>query len=161
MRRKEREITNHSDIKKILEKSHVCRLALFDETYPYVVPTNFGYEWQEEQLMLYIHGARQGKKLTLLQKNPHVGFEMDTNHELIIGDMACDYSFAYASIIGQAIAELTNSFELKTHALQKIMEHETGRNDFTFQEKHVQSTAIIILKVQNFTVKAHETRKAE
>ena len=38
---------------------------------PYVVPLNFGYDW-EDKLVFYFHCAHEGYKLDLLHKNPHV-----------------------------------------------------------------------------------------
>ena len=42
MRRKDREITDFDEMMKIVAKCDTCRLAIFDETFPYIVPLNFG-----------------------------------------------------------------------------------------------------------------------
>lgn len=42
MRRKDREITEFEEIIDVMERCGVCRLALHDEEYPYIVPLNFG-----------------------------------------------------------------------------------------------------------------------
>lgn len=68
MRRKDREITDFNEIMNIINKCDVCRLALFDEDYPYIVPLNFGVDKEDDQLYLYFHCANQGKKLDLLNK---------------------------------------------------------------------------------------------
>ena len=49
MRRKKRQVTDLESIKNLVEKSQVVRIALNGEDYPYVVPVNFGYEWNEEK----------------------------------------------------------------------------------------------------------------
>ena len=40
MRRKDREITDFDEIMKIIDKCDTCRLALFDDEFPYIVPLN-------------------------------------------------------------------------------------------------------------------------
>lgn len=62
MRRKKRQVTDLEAIKNLVERSQVLRIALNGEEYPYVVPVNFGYEWNEDNLTLFVHGADEGKK---------------------------------------------------------------------------------------------------
>lgn len=65
MIRKDREITDINEIINIIKKCDVCRLAFFDENYPYIIPMNFGYDYDSKnnKLDLYFHGAKKGKKL--------------------------------------------------------------------------------------------------
>ena len=56
MRRKDREVTEIREIIEIIEKCDVCRLALFAEQYPYIVPLNFGFIYDGAMLTLYFHG---------------------------------------------------------------------------------------------------------
>ena len=108
MRRSEREVTDCNEIRQILERAEVLRLAMHDEPYPYIVPVNFGFTMQDDQLVLFFHGAKVGKKCDLLQKNPHVSFEVEGKQHLIPpnGAASCTAGFAYESVIGQGIAEL-------------------------------------------------------
>ena len=71
MNHENRRITNQELIKSILDKNIVCVVAMQDEPYPYVVPMNYGYVW-EDKLILYMHMADKGHRLNLLGKNPHV-----------------------------------------------------------------------------------------
>ena len=83
MRRSEREVTDCNEIRQILERAEVLRIAMHDEPYPYIVPVNFGFTMQDDQLVLFFHGAKVGKKCDLLQKNPHVSFEVEGKQQLI------------------------------------------------------------------------------
>ena len=47
MRRKDREITDFDEMMKIIAKCDTCRLALFDDEFPYIVPLNFGTNVEE------------------------------------------------------------------------------------------------------------------
>ena len=69
MRRKDREITDFDEMMKIIAKCDTCRLALFDDEFPYIVPLNFGTDVEEGQLYLYFHSAKVGTKLDLIRKN--------------------------------------------------------------------------------------------
>lgn len=42
MRRKDREVTDLSEIIEIMKNCDVCRLALNDDGFPYILPLNFG-----------------------------------------------------------------------------------------------------------------------
>jgi nitroimidazol reductase NimA-like FMN-containing flavoprotein (pyridoxamine 5'-phosphate oxidase superfamily) len=49
MRRRERQI-ELPEIKAIIEQCKVMHIAMNDQPFPYVVPTNYGYEWQDDTL---------------------------------------------------------------------------------------------------------------
>ena len=86
MRRKDREVTDAAALRAIVQACDCCRLGLVDEDgVACIVPLNFGYTEEDGQPVLYFHSAREGHKLTLLRKNPVVGFEMDTGHGLLPG----------------------------------------------------------------------------
>ena len=100
MRRKEREVTDVGEIRGILDECKVCRLGLSDEDGIYMVPMNYGYREQDGKLILYFHGAKEGKKVEMIRKDPRAGFEMDCGHGLQEGEKACQYSYYFASVIG-------------------------------------------------------------
>lgn len=71
MSHEDRRITEPDYIRAILEKNSVCVVAMQDEPYPYLVPMNYGFVW-EENLTLYMHMSDRGHRLDLIRKNPHV-----------------------------------------------------------------------------------------
>ncbi|MCI8658890.1 MAG: hypothetical protein HFG54_01390 [Lachnospiraceae bacterium] len=91
MRRKDREITDFNEIIEIIKKCDVCRIALNDEDFPYIVPLNFGLDVQGEQVFFYFHAAMEGKKLDLIVKDNRATFEMDCDHNFILYEerMSC------------------------------------------------------------------------
>ncbi|MTD41989.1 pyridoxamine 5'-phosphate oxidase family protein [Erwinia sp. CPCC 100877] len=157
MRRKEREILDLDKIKEVVEKCHVVRLAIFDEPFPYIVPVNFGYHWEDSTLILYIHGARQGKKIDLLKKNAKIAVEMDCNHELIeAGAVAEKYSYAYQSLIGYGDAFIIQDLAEKKQALQLLMTHEVKHTNYRFpDDQKIAATGIIKIKLSSYTCKEH------
>jgi nitroimidazol reductase NimA-like FMN-containing flavoprotein (pyridoxamine 5'-phosphate oxidase superfamily) len=125
-----------------------------EDNRPYVVPLNFGYEYTDRGLVLYFHGAHEGKKMAILQKNPQVCFELDGAHTLITGDAACDYGYAYESIIGFGVVEFLTGEQEKTYGLNRLMRHQTGMDrDFVFDEQHLRAVEVYALRVSSFTAK--------
>lgn len=68
MRRSDREITDFQELITVMRGCDVCRLALHDEPYPYILPLNFGLEADGETVRLYFHGANTGTKYDLIAK---------------------------------------------------------------------------------------------
>ena len=82
MRRKDRQIINFNEIYDIIMRCDICRIALNNEGYPYILPLNFGVSVENEKLVFYFHSALEGKKLELIEKDNRAGFELDCSHEL-------------------------------------------------------------------------------
>lgn len=153
MRRKEREITDPSKIREIISSCRCCRLGLSDNGHVYIVPLNFGYKEEAGRHTFYFHSAKEGRKIDLMSKNPHVGFEMDTNHELKEGTSACSYSAHFQSIIGEGAITFIEDISEKRAALQAIMQHNTGKTDWNFPDKTVEAVCVFKLDVENISCK--------
>jgi hypothetical protein len=67
----DREIRDKEIIKAILDMCDVISVGFFDDEYPYVLPVNFGYEY-EDDLVFYTHHAVKGYKNKLVENNPKV-----------------------------------------------------------------------------------------
>lgn len=119
MRRKEKEITAFSDIEDVIKKGIVCRLALHDYPYPYIVPVNYGYSDKE----LFFHCANEGKKLDLIKNNNNVCFEIEVDVDLVSAEKACAWGMTYRSVIGYGNVILLTDIEEKRKALDTIMKH--------------------------------------
>ena len=148
MRRSEKEIKDDNVISEILKKSKICRVALFDDEYPYIVPLNYGYR----DNCLYFHCATQGKKLDLISKNNKVGFEIELNHEIIKHDISCSWTTKYRSIIGNGTIEIIKDFNDKKAGLDILMEHH-GRTDNEYSEKAVENIVVLKLKIEHLSAK--------
>lgn len=147
MRRQDREVTNAEEIKAFLDNCKVCRLGLLDENKPYIVPMNMAYEIKEEKLSIYFHCAKEGKKIDLIQANPNVAFEMDKEISLVEGDVPCQYSYRYESIIGSGTASIVQDEAEKIKALTMIMKHQTGKDFDTFEKNPKLLSAVCIIRV--------------
>ena len=67
----DREIRDKDIIKAILDICDVISIGFFDDEYPYVLPVNFGYDF-EDDLIFYTHHAVMGYKNKLVENNPKV-----------------------------------------------------------------------------------------
>ncbi|VDZ95215.1 putative 5-nitroimidazole antibiotic resistance [Salmonella enterica subsp. enterica] len=74
-------------------------------------PVNYWLRVSERTLDIYFHGARTGKKMRLLRKNPAVCIEMDGDHALLRADDPCDYSYAYTSVFATGLASILQTRE--------------------------------------------------
>lgn len=154
MRRSDREITDQKALLAILDSCEVMRVGLVDGDRPYVVPMNYGYRWEGGQLTLYFHSAKEGMKLNLIRKNAKVCFEVDCGHALIPGENACQYGYAFQSVVGFGKAEVLEDPQEKITALRALMQHMAGEQ-FAFTEQMVSGITVWQIQVSEFTGKKH------
>ncbi len=151
MRRSDREITDRSEIEKILENAFVCHLGLADGDQPYVVPMNFAYK----DGSIYLHCASSGRRLDVIRSNNKVCFQVELTPGTIIenGDQPCDWGTAFRSVIGFGKAEILETTEDKLMALTVFMGRFSG-NKFSFPESEVAATTVIRIAIDEMTGKA-------
>ena len=152
MTKRERQVTDREEILKILDKCKILHLGLVDGDEPYVVPMNYGYVMEGEQLTLYMHGATKGYKLDLMRKNPKVFFEMECDVQGFEGEIACQYGTVYQSIMGRGKAIIIEEPQEKIETMKLFMKSQTGR-DFEFSEKMVSAVVMIRIDVSEYTAK--------
>ncbi len=152
MTRREREMTDPIEIKRILDTAKVLHLGLCCKNEPYVVAMNYGYTLENDELTLYLHGATMGKKLDMMRENPNVFFEMECDVIPFQGDVACKFGTSYSSIMGRGVASFITEPVEKAKALSLFMKTQTGK-DFGFNEKLVKVVSVIQIRVTDFTAK--------
>lgn len=157
MLRRDREITAHEEFVKILDQCEVVHVGMHDGEKIYVLPMNFGYTFEEEKLVLYLHCGMKGKKLDLLLENPYVFVEMDCEHQLIEGKKPCTYGYTYASIMGDGKAEILEEPQEKIKGMEILMKSITGK-DFEFNERLVSIVNVIKITLDEYTGKRRPLR---
>ena len=146
MRRSDREITDFEDIVSVMERCDVCRLALHDGDYPYILPLNFGMEVQDGRITLYFHGATEGKKYELIAQDCRAGFEMDCAHRLVLDEEQGNCTMEYESVVGRGLVAIVPEEE-KFQALHILMRHYRQEN-FPFNQAVVPKTTVFKLTVE-------------
>lgn len=150
--RREREVTDINDILGILDRAKIVHVGMIDEGRPYVVPMNYGYVFENGVLTLYLHGAKEGRKIDIIRKNPNVFIEIDTDIEPFEGNIACKYGLSYSSVMGEGVAKLIEDVEQKKKGLSVLMKTQTNK-DFEFTDKMVSIVSVIKIEVSKFTAK--------
>ena len=149
MRRNEREITDRKDIDGIIKRCRVCHLAMCDESQPYVVPLNFGYDGG----FLYFHAAPEGRKIDIIKRNNRVGFEFDILHDIVTAEQACKWGAKYESVMGSGTAEIVDDLEAKKEALEWIM-RQYGNSAWDFKEEILKKTLVLRVRILEISGKA-------
>jgi nitroimidazol reductase NimA-like FMN-containing flavoprotein (pyridoxamine 5'-phosphate oxidase superfamily) len=169
VKRKDREITDRAEIDAILNEAMVCRIGLADENGPYIVPVSFGYE----DGAIYVHSApeasknrsgsspasslteSEGKKITMIRKDPRCCFEVDSCDGIIRGERACSWGMRYHSVIGYGRAAILSDPEEKRFGLNAIMRH-YGGGAHAFTDGDLENVTVIRIAVESMTGKKHE-----
>ncbi len=152
MRRKDREVKELEKICEILEQCTVCHLAFNGVPFPYVVPLNYGYIYEEGQMFLYFHSAPSGKKLEAFLQSPQVAFAVDRDGNLLKNSEACEYSMVYKSVLGCGVLEEAEGEE-KIKGLKSIMLHYDKEAPLEFAPPMLQAVRVLRLRVVEMTGK--------
>jgi nitroimidazol reductase NimA-like FMN-containing flavoprotein (pyridoxamine 5'-phosphate oxidase superfamily) len=154
MRRKDKEIIDINDKMAIIEKCKFCRLGLCENNFPYVIPLNYGYTYENEKLILFFHGAIEGKKIEIIKKNNNACFEIDCDTKLIEGRNFCNYGYEFKSIIGFGRIIFLEENDEKSIGLKYLMKHQTGNEIMQdFSEDELKNVCVFKMVVEEFTGK--------
>jgi len=154
MRRKDKEIIDIDEKLEIITKCNVCRLGLSENNYPYIIPLNYGFSYDNERLTLYFHCALEGKKVDLIRKNNNACFEIDCDTQLIDGEIPCRYGYEFKSIIGFGKIIFLDAKDEKIIGLNYLMKHQTGKDiKYDFNEEVLNRVLVFKMSVDVFTGK--------
>lgn len=151
MRRKDREITEKSEMLDILKRARVIRIAFSGDEYPYVLPFNYGVMTDGDKTVIYIHGAKDGKKNELIAKNAKVGFETDICYDYRKGSIT---SF-YESVCGCGKMTVVEDYDEKRRALELILS-QYAEKEYRLDNDCVDRTNVLRLDVAAMSGKKHE-----
>jgi nitroimidazol reductase NimA-like FMN-containing flavoprotein (pyridoxamine 5'-phosphate oxidase superfamily) len=156
MRRRDREVTDFESIIRIMDECSCCRIGVVDNGEAYIVPMNFGYDGSGTNVVLYFHCANEGRKIDLIPRQEWVSFEMDTGHSLVGGDVGCDFTFLYQSIMGRGKMEIIENDTDKAEGLKIIMAHYTKNPYGEFRPDLLRRTSVLKLSVEEISCKEHK-----
>lgn len=134
----------------LLQRAEVLRLGIADDGGPYVVPVNFGYE----DGRIYVHGAREGRRIDAARRGERVCFEVDEG-QVTSGEAPCEYSSRFRSVIGYGIARLLETDEEKRRGLGAIMRHYGGPAEGITPEK-LRITSVTEIVIASLDGKWHD-----
>lgn len=150
--KREYEILGQNKITEILQNGKIAHIGMIDNGLPYVVPMNYGYIFKEKTLTLYLHSGKKGKKLNILEENPNVFVEIDTDIIPFEGKTPCQYGMSYYSIMANGKAKIIDDIQEKIYALKLLMKAQTNK-DFEINQAMANSVAVIKIEINNYTAK--------
>ena len=144
MGQKKGEITDRTELDRIILKSLYCHLACSSANQPYIVPLSFGYDGD----YIYFHTASEGKKSDIFAKNSNVCICFESDVSLVPNSaQACSWSFKFNSVLATGQIEEITSSEDRIMALNQIMAH-YSRKEWTFPEKNLSNTRLWRVKLK-------------
>ncbi|MDE7362225.1 MAG: pyridoxamine 5'-phosphate oxidase family protein [Oscillospiraceae bacterium] len=151
----EREITDINEIENILRASRVCRIALIDGAYPYIIPMCFGYSLTGGKLEIYFRCEEKGKKMDLIKANNNAAFEIDKLRDIVKTDPACGFAAQYQSITGTGTIESITGIDKITGLNLLMKKYFGGTPESKYPEQMLNSFAILKLTAGKFCCKEH------
>jgi nitroimidazol reductase NimA-like FMN-containing flavoprotein (pyridoxamine 5'-phosphate oxidase superfamily) len=148
MRRSEKLLSEIADISEVMNRGEVIRIAMIHDGKPYLVPMNFGYS----EGVIYLHCAREGKKIDALRANPDVCFEVTSKAEIVKKEVSCGWTCRFSSVIGTGRVSFVEDRAEKLDGLSLIMEH-YGSHDHSFSDAAVEKTLVLRIDIESISGK--------
>ena len=145
MRRKDRERSDAPFVQHVLSTADELYVAFATEGAPYVIPLNFVYDTDK----IYIHCATEGRKLTLIERQPLVGFTTACEVEILRERSTTRYS----SICGTGRARYVTDPVEKQEALRLLALRYNAHCQIPTPEPLLQRTGVICIEVIEITGK--------
>lgn len=154
MRRHDRE-TSYEEAVTILRGCPFATVAFHGGEYPYAVPMHFGVAEENDALVLYFHGAKEGKKHGLLAENRRVAFSAVRFCENVPpkNGIACTATARFESVFGEG--ELSPvSGEDAERGLRVLLAQNGMKGEIP--PAALAKTCVLRLSVSSLTGKRHE-----
>jgi nitroimidazol reductase NimA-like FMN-containing flavoprotein (pyridoxamine 5'-phosphate oxidase superfamily) len=148
-----RAIIDKKEITDVIRRSMHCHLAMVDAMgKPYVVPMNFGFKDD----VIYLHGAKTGKKIDILREHPEVCINFTTDHVLRYQNeqVACSWSMKHRSVLCYGQAEFITEADEKTAALHVVMAQYSG-DEFKFNPPAIREVNVWRVRVERYDGRAY------
>ncbi len=152
VRRKDKEIRDLRETEEILRKALVCRIALCEGDRPYCVPMIYCYD----RGVMYLHSAKEGKKLEVLRKNNRICFEVEVDVEVVTEGKPCSWTFRYRSVVGRGKAYIVEDSNEKRKALECMVERVSPGYRYRFTDEELESVVVIRIEVEELSGKVSE-----
>jgi nitroimidazol reductase NimA-like FMN-containing flavoprotein (pyridoxamine 5'-phosphate oxidase superfamily) len=146
MRRTDKEM--RGGIEEVLRRAKICRIAMCDGGVPYCVPVIFCYS----DGFIYIHSAREGRKIDILRRSSLVCFETEIDISLIRSGSPCKWTLAYESVIGVGRAGFVEDREEKRKALNCIIKKYSDE-DFEISNEDLDKVEVIRIEIEEVSGK--------
>ena len=155
MRRQEKLISELAEISGILKRGEVIRIAMVHDGEPYLVPMSYGVR----DGVIYLHCAKEGRKIDALRGDARVCFEVTVDEKLVKESQSCGWTYHFRSVIGKGRVSFVEDFNEKLEGLNSIME-QYGSSENSFPDKAVEKTEVLRIDIEEFTGKLSPAEKS-
>ena len=130
--RPNRELTDKSDIDRILKEGKFAVISMCRDNEPYVVSLSYGYDSVNETL--YFHCAKKGLKLDFLDSNKNVCATVIKDKGYVIDECGHEYE----SVVFWGDMEIVNDLHDKKNGM-RILLHHLEEKDSIIKDKLLKS----------------------
>lgn len=139
----------------LLQRAEVLRIGFSDAEGPYVVPVNFGYA----DGRIYVHGARDGRRVAAAEAGIRVCFEVDEG-KIVRGTTPCSFTAKFRSVIGYGTMRLLTSETDKRHGLDVLM-RQYGSTAEGIPGAKLGITSVVEIEIESMDGKWHPPSEPE
>lgn len=127
MRRSDLAWNDWDAISKFLADQVVCRIAMLDDPFPYVLAQSYRFV----DGVFLLHCSRFGKMAELIRRNPHVTIEIDHLVALLKAPKGQNTSFEYYSVLARCVVDLAEDLEAVRRQQYEVLEKYRPERDYT------------------------------
>jgi nitroimidazol reductase NimA-like FMN-containing flavoprotein (pyridoxamine 5'-phosphate oxidase superfamily) len=163
VRRRDKEVVDPAAVLDVLARGEVARLAMVDaDGGPYVVPISYAAlpPGDGEPLRILVHGAREGRKIEALRRDPRVCVEVTVDAATVPAVRACDVSVRYRSVIAFGRARFVEEPAARMRALAAIAARYAPGSP-PIDEGEARKVAILEIRIESATCKASPPPRAK
>ena len=154
MRKKKYEITDFKTMVQIIDSSTTVRLGFNTGNLPYIVPLSFGYEVINDNIILYIHSASEGRKVDLISKDNHVTVEFDNFIKYY--NVGPKFTCSYNSLMAEGRIEAISDDDEKLKALNLLLNHCEFHKKIDSSANCMKITNFYKIILSNLSCKMHD-----
>ncbi len=161
VRRRDKEVRDPAAVLDVLARGDVARLAMVDEGGPYLVPVSYALLPPEpgEPLRLVVHGARGGRKMDALRRDPRVCVEVTVDAAVVPAVRACDVTVRFRSVIAFGRVAFLEDRAARARALAAIAERYNPGSP-PIDEGEARKIAILEVRIESATCKVSPPPRA-
>lgn len=157
MRLKKRECNEEEFFDEVFAAAEDLALAMKAGDFPYVVPVNFAQEKSDGARRIYIHCAREGRKLDLLRADARVAFMLRADVEI---DREQSTTI-YKCLCGTGRAVIVEDAAEKGRALDAIATRYQANCAVPARPEDIARVAIIRIDVETLSGKRRPRKTAD
>ena len=154
IRRKEKAITDHIEMKKILTETKYITIAMCSNKEPYLITLSHGYE--QEHNIIYFHCASEGKKIDILKQNNIVWGQALQDKGYVEGK--CDH--LWATVMFRGTVSFIDDADEKLHALE-VMIKQLEQNPEQVMKKQITEKSLKRVNIGRIDIDYMSGKKSE